>query len=150
MRRSPTRRAPSRLFVWLLALSYIYLELTTDEKSMGVFIVPFLVGLQMIPVMYPGTERDDAVLGSAWFWVHISSLLVAYASFALAPGPRADVHAAVQGNQEEAPRLLLHAAPSLQILDAMNSRAVTVGWLFLTVGRRSWAYCGPLRRGSHA
>ena len=26
--------------------------------------------------------------------------------------------------------------PSLQILDAMNSRAVAVGWLFLTIGRR--------------
>ena len=34
---------PSRAistFVWLLALSYLYLEVTTDERAMGVFILP--------------------------------------------------------------------------------------------------------------
>ena len=34
---------PSRAvstFVWLLALSYLYLEITTDERAMGVFIMP--------------------------------------------------------------------------------------------------------------
>jgi len=29
-------------FVWLLALSYLYVEMTTDERAMGVFIVPIL------------------------------------------------------------------------------------------------------------
>ena len=50
------------------------------------------------------------VLDSPWFWVHVASLLFAYASFALAGDARADLRAAVQGDQEEAPRLLLHAA----------------------------------------
>ena len=27
-------------FVWLLTLSYLYLELSTDERAMGVFILP--------------------------------------------------------------------------------------------------------------
>jgi hypothetical protein len=34
-----TSRAVST-FVWLLTLSYLYLELTTDERAMGVFILP--------------------------------------------------------------------------------------------------------------
>ena len=78
---------PSRAvstFVWLLALSYLYLEVTTDERAMGVFIVPILIGLQLIPAMSPGVERMDPVLDSPWFWVHVSSLLFAYASCALA------------------------------------------------------------------
>ena len=29
-------------FVWLLCLSYLYTELTTDERAMGVFIAPML------------------------------------------------------------------------------------------------------------
>ena len=128
---------PSRAvstFVWLLALSYIYLELTTDEKSMGVFIVPFLVGLQLIPVMYPGMERDDAVLGSAWFWVHISSLLVAYASFALAAVLGLTYMLQFKEIKKKHLGYFYTRLPSLQILDKMNARAVTVGWLFLTIG----------------
>ena len=103
---------PSRAvstFVWLLTLSYLYLELTTDERSMGVFILPIIVGLQLIPVLSPGVENRDPLLDSPWFWVHVSSLLFAYASFGLAGVLGAHLRAAVQGNQEEAPRLLLHA-----------------------------------------
>ena len=32
-------------FVWLLALAYLYTEMTTDERAMGVFIRPLLVAL---------------------------------------------------------------------------------------------------------
>ena len=51
---------PSRAvstFVWLLGLSYLYLETTTNERSMGVFILPIVVGLQLIPTLYPGVEK---------------------------------------------------------------------------------------------
>ena len=65
------------------ALSY-YLETTTEERSMGVFIMPMLMGLQTIPALWPGVENVDPVLDSPWFWVHVSSLLFAYASFGLA------------------------------------------------------------------
>ena len=71
-------------FVWLLALSYLYTELTTDERAMGVFILPIIVALQIVPAIVPGTERRDPLLDSPWFWVHMLSLLFAYASFALA------------------------------------------------------------------
>ena len=46
---------------------------------------------------------------------------------------RADLRALVQGDQGEAPRFYARP-PSLQALDAMNARVVTVGWLFLTLG----------------
>ena len=64
---------PSRAvstFVWLLALSYLYLELTTDERAMGVFILPIVVGLQMIPALSPWRRerrsgaRQPVVLGA--------------------------------------------------------------------------------------
>ena len=78
---------PSRAvstFVWLLALSYLYLELTTDERAMGVFILPIIVVLQTIPAIFPGMETADPVLDSPWFWIHVLSLLFAYASLGLA------------------------------------------------------------------
>ena len=121
-------------FVWLLTLSYLYLELTTDERSMGVFILPVIVGLQLIPVLHPGTERADPVLDSPWFWVHVSSLLFAYASFALAGVLGITYMLQFKEIKKKHLGYFYTRLPSLQILDVMNSRAVTVGWLFLTFG----------------
>jgi len=128
---------PSRLvstFVWLLTLSYLYLELTTDERAMGVFILPVLIALQIIPVLSPGIEVRDPVLDSPWFWVHISSLLFAYASFALAGVLGLTYMLQFKEIKKKHLGYFYTRLPSLQVLDVMNSRAVTVGWLFLTIG----------------
>jgi len=121
-------------FVWLLTLSYLYLELTTDERSMGVFILPVIIGLQLIPVLHPGIERADPVLDSPWFWVHVSSLLFAYASFALAGVLGVTYMLQFKEIKKKHLGYFYTRLPSLQILDVMNSRAVTVGWMFLTFG----------------
>ena len=121
-------------FVWLLTLSYLYLELTTDERSMGVFILPVIIGLQLIPVLHPGVERADPVLDSPWFWVHVSSLLFAYASFALAGVLGVTYMLQFKEIKKKHLGYFYTRLPSLQILDVMNSRAVTVGWMFLTFG----------------
>lgn len=121
-------------FVWLLALSYLYLEITTDERAMGVFIVPMLVGLQVIPVVSPGVERIDPQLDSPWFWVHVSSLLFAYASFGLAGVLGLTYMVQFKEIKKKHLGYFYTRLPSLQTLDVMNARAVTVGWLCLTLG----------------
>ena len=128
---------PSRAvstFVWLLTLSYLYLELTTDERSMGVFILPVILGLQAIPALYPGVEYRDAVLDSPWFWVHVSSLLFAYASFGLSGILGLTYVLQFKEIKKKHLGYFYTRLPSLQVLDVMNSRAVAVGWVFLTFG----------------
>ena len=129
---NPSRAVSS--FVWLLALSYLYLELTTDERAMGVFILPIAVGLQAIPVVSPGVENADPVLDSPWFWIHVASLLFAYASFALAAMLGLTYMLQFKEIKKKHLGYLYTRLPSLHVLDAMNSRAVVVGWLFLTIG----------------
>ena len=121
-------------FVWLLTLSYLYVELTTEERAMGVLILPIIVALQFIPVVYPGVDNVDPVLDSPWFWVHVSSLLFAYASFALAAVLGLTYMLQFKEIKKKHLGYLYERLPSLQILDAMNSRAVAVGWFFLTIG----------------
>jgi ABC-type transport system involved in cytochrome c biogenesis permease subunit len=128
-----TSRAIST-FVWLLALSYLYLETTTEERAMGVFIMPMLVGLQTIPALSPGVENMDPVLDSPWFWVHVSSLLFAYASFALAGVLGLTYMVQFKEIKKKHLGYFYTRLPSLQTLDVMNSRAVAIGWLFLTIG----------------
>jgi ABC-type transport system involved in cytochrome c biogenesis permease subunit len=121
-------------FVWMLALSYLYLEVTTDERAMGVFIVPILVGLQTIPAINPGIDIRDPVLDSPWFWVHVTSLLFAYATFALAAMLGLTYVLQFKEIKKKHLGYFYERLPSLHVLDAMNSRAVAVGWLFLTLG----------------
>jgi ABC-type transport system involved in cytochrome c biogenesis permease subunit len=129
---NPSRAVSS--FVWLLTLSYLYLELAADERSMGVFILPVIVGLQIIPAIYPGVESQDSVLDSPWFWVHVSSLLFAYASFGLAGILGVTYMLQFKEIKKKHLGYFYTRLPSLQILDAMNSRAVAIGWIFLTFG----------------
>ena len=121
-------------FVLLLALSYLYIELTTGERAMGVFILPLLAALQTIPAGSPTIEPRSPLLESAWFGVHVSSLLFAYASFALAAV--LGITYVLQFKEIKAKQLGFFYArlPSLNVLDEMNLHAVTIGWLFLTVG----------------
>jgi len=117
-----------------LTLSYLYLELTTDERSMGVFILPIIVGLQVIPVLSPGTANRDPLLDSPWFWVHMSSLLFAYASFGLASVLGITYVLQFKEIKKKHLGYFYKRLPSLQVLDRMNSRATTIGWAFLTLG----------------
>lgn len=122
-------------FVWLLALAYLYTELTTDERAMGVFITPLLVLLQIIPTLdatTPGARPE--VLQSPLFTLHVSAVLFGYASFALAC--MIGVTYVLLFKEIKAKHLGFFYArlPSLQVLDTMNMRAVTVGWAFLTAG----------------
>ena len=121
-------------FVWLLAVAYLYTEVTTDERAMGVFIVPLLVVLQGVSALSDRVVEPAPVLDSPWFAVHVSSLLFAYAAFALACV--IGITYVLLFRELKSKRLGFFAArlPSLQVLDAMNGRAVGVGWLFLTAG----------------
>src|SRR4051812_29168204 len=82
----PVTNASSAItaFVWMLALAYLYTEMTTDERAMGAFILPLVVAMQLIPSIHPGVEDRAEVLQGPLFGIHVLSLLFAYASFALA------------------------------------------------------------------
>jgi ABC-type transport system involved in cytochrome c biogenesis permease subunit len=121
-------------FVWLLALAYLYTEMTSDERGMGIFILPLLVALQLIPAFVPGAESRSAVLEGPLFGIHVSSLLFAYASFALACV--IGITYVLLFKEIKAKHLGIFYArlPSLQVLDRMNQRAIAIGWVFLTIG----------------
>jgi len=137
-------------FVWLLALAYLYIELTTDERAMGVFILPLLVALQAIPALRPGVEDLAPVLQGPLFGVHVSSLLFAYASFALACV--IGVTYVLLFKEIKAKHLGFFYArlPSLQVLDRMNHIAIVVGWVFLTIGIIVGAIWAAQAQGGYA
>jgi ABC-type transport system involved in cytochrome c biogenesis permease subunit len=130
-------------FVWLLALAYLYMEMTTDERAMGALILLLIVALEIIPAIRPGIEDRDSVLQGPLFGIHVSSLLLAYASFALAC--MIGVTYMLLFKEIKAKHLGFFYArlPSLQVLDSMNQRAIIFGWVFLTIGLIvGWIWAG--------
>ena len=109
--------------------------MTTDERGIGVFILPIIVVLQLAAGdAAPRAETALARARSPLFWMHVSAMLVPYASFALAAV--IGITYVLQFKEIKAKHLgyFFTRLPSLQALDVMNSRAVFIGWACLTVG----------------
>jgi ABC-type transport system involved in cytochrome c biogenesis permease subunit len=121
-------------FVWLLGLSYLYVELTSDERSMGAFVAVLLVALDVIAALDPSITPRPPLLRSPLFTIHVMSLLLAYASFALACVLGVTYVLLFKEIKAKHLGFFYTRLPSLQVLDVMNSRAITVGWIFLTLG----------------
>jgi ABC-type transport system involved in cytochrome c biogenesis permease subunit len=122
-------------FVWLLGLAYLYVELTTDERTMGAFVTVLLAVLALLPALHAAdVEPRPELLRSPLFTIHVLSMLFAYASFALAFV--LGVTYVLLFKEIKAKHLGFFYArlPSLQVLDVMNGRAIIVGWVFLTCG----------------
>ncbi len=121
-------------FVLLLVLAYLYTEMTTEERAMGAFILPLAVALQIIPAFNPMAEDRADVLQGPLFGIHVTSLMFAYASFALACV--IGITYVLLFKEIKAKHLGFFYArlPSLQVLDTMNQRAIVVGWGCLTIG----------------
>jgi ABC-type transport system involved in cytochrome c biogenesis permease subunit len=137
-------------FVWLLGLAYLYVELTTDERAMGVFVTVLLAVLMILPALNPQTEERPALLRSPLFTVHVLAMLFAYASFALAFV--LGITYVLLFKEIKAKHLGFFYArlPSLQVLDRMNQRAIVIGWIFLTIGMIVGAIWAAQARGGYA
>jgi ABC-type uncharacterized transport system permease subunit len=121
------------VFVWLLALSYLYVEMTTDERAMGGFIVSLLAILFIIPMTSPTPTERPPLLDTPLFVAHVLSVLVAYASFALACVVSITYLLLFRELKRKQPGVFFARLPPLRSLDVMNVRAVTVGLIFLTL-----------------
>jgi ABC-type transport system involved in cytochrome c biogenesis permease subunit len=122
------------VFIWLLGLAYLYVEISSDERSMGVFVTVLLVVLGVIPALDAEVSRRPPLLQSPLFTVHVLAMLFAYASFALAGV--LGVTYVLMFKEIKAKHLgfFYTRLPSLKVLDLMNGRAVIIGWVFLTIG----------------
>lgn len=121
-------------FVWLLGLAYLYIELTTNERAMGAFVTVLLAALAILPAVNPLTDERPALLRSPLFTIHVLSMLLAYASFALAFVLGITYVLLFKEIRAKHLGFFYQRLPSLQTLDVMNARAIVVGWLFLTCG----------------
>ena len=122
-------------FVWLLGLAYLYVELTTDERAMGVFVTHAARRAR-----HPaGARPADASSARRCCAARCSRstccrCCFAYASFALAFVLGITYVLLFKEIKAKHLGFFYTRLPSLQMLDVMNGRAIVVGWMFLTCG----------------
>ena len=122
-------------FVLMLAITYLYMELSTEERTIGTFVTPLLAALQLLVARDVPSAGSATVLGEGRFLAfHVGALLSAYASFALACVIGITYVLLFRELKTRTPGLFYSRLPPLQVLDRMNMRAVMVGWCLLTVG----------------
>src|SRR4029077_13996877 len=97
-----------------------------------------------------GSEEPAAVLRGWLFGLHVSSLLFAYASFALACV--VGITYVLLFKEIKAKHLGFFYArlPSLQALDRMNQGAIVIGWGLLTIGIIVGAVWAAQARGGYS
>ena len=121
-------------FVWMLAVAYLSIEVSTDERAMGVFVAPLLVSLQFVAAQGEMPTDVPSYFATPFVALHVGALLFAYASFALACVVGVTYVLLFREIKQRTPGMFFQRLPSLQVLDRMNMRAVGIGWILLTIG----------------
>src|SRR6202047_1366014 len=71
------------LFGWLLALTYLGLELYHRQQSVGAFVMPFILAFFLAAHLAPADRLSPPAAHGATFGFHVSLSILAYAAFAL-------------------------------------------------------------------
>ena len=71
------------LFGWLLALTYLGLELYHRQRSVGAFVLPFILVFFLAAHLAPADRLPQPELRGAVFAFHVTLSILAYAAFAL-------------------------------------------------------------------
>lgn len=124
------------LFGWLLAVTYLCLEIYHRQRTVGAFVVPvilaFFLAAYLLP-NHPGTSTQTQAHGVV-FALHITLSLLAYAGFALSC-----VLSVMFLAEERLLRIrklsdVLWRLPSLELLERMSHTSVLVGLVTIAVG----------------
>ena len=124
----------SSFFSWCIVLLFFYLEYRYKLGLLGSFIMPVVFILMLSSSMLPRKiEPLSPVLQSYWLGIHTVLAFIGDAAFAMAFG--IGLMYLIQEHYVKSKHIggLFKRLPSLQTLDEINYRLITVGFPFLTL-----------------
>jgi len=124
----------SSFFSWCIVLLFFYLEYRYKLGLLGSFIMPVVFILMLSSSMLPRKiEPLSPVLQSYWLGIHTVLAFIGDAAFALAFG--IGLMYLIQEHYVKSKHIggLFKKLPSLQTLDEINYRLITIGFPLLTL-----------------
>jgi cytochrome c-type biogenesis protein CcsB len=121
-------------FSWCIVLIFFYLEYRYRLDLLGPFTMPIVFILMLSSSMFPSEIKPlSPVLQSYWLGIHTFLAFLGNAAFAMAFG--IGIMYLIQEHHLKSKQLrgLFQRLPSLQILDEVNYRLITLGFPLLTL-----------------
>ncbi len=119
-----------------LLLAFLLLTLRFRVPVLGAFVVPLAFILQALAAfnVEAVTGHLPPQLRSFWYPFHVGFAFLGEALFAVACATGVMYLLQEKGLKRKRPGAFYHRLPSLDVLDLVNHRSLTLGFLFLTVG----------------
>jgi len=122
------------LFGWLLAVTYLCLEIYHRQRTVGGFVLPVILAFFFAAYLMPQHAKTTTATHGVVFALHVTLSILAYAAFALSC-----VLSLMYLGEE---RLLRHRKlsdavwrlPPLDLLERMSQTSVLVGLVTIVVG----------------
>src|SRR6266404_4971399 len=122
------------LFGWLLALTYLGLELYHRQRSVGAFVLPFVLVFFLAAHLAPADRLSPPAAHGVMFAFHVTLSILAYAAFALSfvlslifLGEERLLRSHKLGN-------MVWRLPPLELLERMSQSGVLVGLVSIAIG----------------
>ncbi len=120
---------------WAAVLFTLWAERQYQVKVLGAFVLPLVSVLGLSSAWLPPGFTDlTPALRNAWIWVHVILAMLGISAFVL--NFAGGVMYLLQERQLKAkrPGALYYRLPSLETLDRLTYRTLTLGFPFLTLG----------------
>lgn len=118
-------------FAWGIALCFIVFETKYDFKAMGTFVAPIV----FIIIGYAAMQNKDVrplmpALQSKWLSIHVSLAILSYGSFGVGAGVSSMYLLRDKFKEDE---FIRKHVPSFEKLDNLSYKAISLGFLLLTL-----------------
>jgi ABC-type uncharacterized transport system permease subunit len=122
------------LFGWLLALTYLGLEIYHRQRSVGALVLPFILVFFVAAYLAPADRLSPPDAHGPTFAFHVALNILAYAAFALS-----FVLSLVFLTEERLLRShkmgnVVWRLPPLELLERMSRSSVLIGLVCITIG----------------
>jgi HemX protein len=122
------------LFGWLLALTYLFLEVFHRQRSVGAFVLPFILVFFLAASFAPADRLSPVPARGVVFAFHVTLSILAYAAFALS-----FVFSLIFLAEERVLRNrrlgdVVWRLPPLELLERMSRTSVLVGLISIAIG----------------
>jgi HemX protein len=122
------------LFGWLLALTYLFLEFFHRQRSVGAFVLPFIIVFFLAANLAPADRMSPVPARGTAFAFHVTLSILAYAAFALS-----FVFSLIFLAEERLLRArklgdAVWRLPPLELLERMSRSSVLVGLISIAIG----------------
>lgn len=122
------------LFGWLLALTYLALELYHRQRSVGAFVLPFIMVFFLVAHLAPADRLAPPPGPGLVFTLHVTLSILAYAAFALAFVLSLIFLAESRHLRNRMLGTVVWRLPPLELLERMSRSSVLIGIVSITIG----------------